>query len=138
MKMRDFRSLREAITYGARLEQVIISERGSENRRGVIVRAVTHDEEFPEGDTKPQEDLTEIITRVCKQVLSQNAGDNPKLADENKTPGTSRMKRTPQNSPCHKCNKLGHWTRECPQKELQPEEMQGQHLNSKGTPLGGK
>ena len=81
MKMRDFRSLREAITYGARLEQVIISERGSENRRGVNVRAVTHDGEFPEGDTKPQEDLLEIITRVCEQVLSQSAGDNPKLAD---------------------------------------------------------
>ena len=45
MKMRDFRSLREA-----RLEQVIISERESENQRGVNVRAVTHDEAFPEGD----------------------------------------------------------------------------------------
>ena len=80
--------------------------------------------------------MTEIIARVCKQVLSQNAGDNPKLADENKAPGTGRMKRTPQNSPCHKCNKLGHWARECPQKDLKKEETKGQHLNSKATPLG--
>ena len=140
MKLKDFRSLREAVVYGARLEQVIQNERGSDHRRGVNVRGVGSYEGEINRDDDASDELSDIITRVCKQVLNEGK-ENPKQTRQANFDTqemvtklkTKYVKRTPQNSPCHLCSELGHWANECPLKVRTNNENQRYHPNQQDT-----
>ena len=154
MKLKDFRSLREAVVYGAKLEQVIQNEHGSDHRRGVNVRGVGLYEGENNRDDDVSDELSDIITRVCMQVLNEGKDNSKQTRQANF--GTQEMgtesktkyvKRTPQNSPCHLCSELGHWANECPLKVRTNNKNQRYHakqqntkesLNSDRAPQGGK
>ena len=72
MKLKGFKTLKEAIVYGARLEQIMNSEWGFENRRGVNVRTVTQsDDSDSPADEEVDGNMSELVARVCKQVMSE-------------------------------------------------------------------
>ena len=123
MKLKDFKSLREAVTYGAKLEQVLVSETVIDGRHG-LTRSATHFE--------PKDDMAFLIEQVCKQVIAHQNGLKTNLSEMKGQKDTGKDRRTPQNSPCHICNELGHWARDCPQKK------ETSDSNSRRIPLLGK
>ena len=146
MKLKGFRALREAVPYSAHLEQIIASKRGFENKKGANFRAIEHLDEARNQIDESKEDLTELISKVCKQVITKSK-EVAKSGDSGKENKAKIVKKTPQNSPCHICSELGHWANECPSKSDQsrPRTKQqsqttngGKCLNSTGSPLGGK
>ena len=146
MKLKGFRALREAVPYGARLEQIIASERGFENKKGANFRAIEHLGDATNQIDQSKEDLTELISKVCKQVITESK-EVAKSGDSGKENKAKIVKKTPQNSPCHICSELGHWANECPSKsdqsrlraKQQSQTTNGEKcLNSTGSPLGGK
>ena len=123
MKLKDFKSLREAVTYGAKLEQILVSEASIDGRHG-LTRSATHFE--------PKDDMAFLIEQVCKHVIAHQNGLKTNLSEMKGQKDTGKDRRTPQNSPCHICNELGHWARDCPQKK------ETSDSNSRRIPLLGK
>ena len=132
MRMKSFRSLREASEYGARLEQVIKDEKFQENRRPIISRSAadTHGE-YDEVLVRLCNDISQVKTNQekCynsvksfqdKLVDRSDAGDGKKQVKSKDgkavaTGGTAKGKqRTKENSPCFFCSEMGHWKNECP------------------------
>ena len=112
MKLKGFRSLREAVSYGSRLDHIITSEKGFDKRTVNFQSVVHNDREVNEGCEENSGDLSDIISKVCKQVISETSSE---FGAENPKEGKTKfVKKTPENSPCHICSQLGHWANECP------------------------
>ena len=103
---------------------------------GLNVRGVGSYEGEINRDDDASDELSDIITRVCKQVLNEGK-ENPKQTRQANFDTqemvaklkTKYVKRTPQNSPCHLCSELGHWANECPLKVRTNNENQRYHPN---------
>ena len=63
-------------------------------------------------NTENREDLTGLISKVCRQVITETNKDSTVRKQE--TGRSKFVKKTPENSPCHICEELGHWAKECP------------------------
>ena len=91
--------------------------------------------------------MSELVARVCKQVMFEFRNtpqvQTNKVGESNKI---GHMKKTPENSPCHYCSKLGHWANQCPAKLKKTETSVGlwdddsdkETLNFSGAPLEGR
>lgn len=131
MRLKEFKTMKNAIEYATKLEQILFDEKPNfENRRPILTRSVDFDletDQVPSSNFRSsnlnydeisvQDNLTnydssvvtneeeqifeDIVARVCKEV-SQKKGFT-----------ANGERKTVENSPCAYCKELGHWLRDC-------------------------
>ena len=117
MRVQNFITLRQAVEYGSKLEQIMKDEKGVERRHAAAPVRVVKDEEV------------DAIRATLRDITAELAKWRQQRADPPRQP---QERRTPENSPCMICGELGHWAPTCPQRRNQrgPGAGQGQARHS--------
>jgi hypothetical protein len=138
LKMRSamFASLSEAIRYGTNLEQILKEEKQAEKAgRFSMGRGVNENEQEAEPLVKALNAMNHkfaSLERTMKETVEGNRQMNDPPGGRDLRYGGSRngntrgqpesyKRYTPENSPCMICGELGHWRRDCPRQNKNPD-----------------
>ena len=131
MKAIPFRTLQEAVSYGANLDQILRKERQIMcHSRSVDVESENEYDGYD--DDREQNEFESLRKTLDKQMNKYEKrmsyrNDRNKFRSDKKAQNNSCTNcghenekkdfKTRQNSPCHICQNLGHWANECPLKD---------------------
>ena len=142
MRVKGFASLREAVEYGSRLEQILKDERQQENKKPPHIRGATEEQsDVLKSVAKLTQEFAKIQQSQSKQLEAfqklQDQGMGRGLGNfgptgqrgpangrgygppRNQNPNGGQQERcqgdrNPSNSPCVLCGEYGHWVKDCP------------------------